>query len=175
MNDNDHTYIEWLRALSSGCRPSNGKHVDAQSLFAKGDVQLALFAAVQLIESKLTEPVDFESQQQTLENLLNSETFPTAMEAAESIADVPFIGTSPRFSKGKWFVVDPPSVNCPKCKSDFLAFRSPYTTKAGHIYFYWALACPTCQTIIEPANLPDEDRNRVYKDSSHRPVKPDTK
>jgi len=40
MNDNDHTYIEWLRALSSGCRPSNGKHVDAQSLFAKGEADL---------------------------------------------------------------------------------------------------------------------------------------
>ena len=94
----------------------------------------------------------------------------TVSECAEDVLGVTVEGGPARFRKGGWFSVGGTVSVCPRCKSTLWGFRKPYTTKAGLTFHYWALVCSTCRTAVEPSELGEEHRKRLYRSSELPPA-----
>lgn len=79
------------------------------------------------------------------------------------------ITTGPaRFRSPGWFDTGQTSCTCQGCGGPLWGFRKQYES-SGKTYFFWAVVCADCKIALEPREMDDEQRKRLYASSRLRP------
>jgi hypothetical protein len=164
--------ITILEALGAGCDPATGEMIDSESLFQRADVLAALFVAVKALKGP-PEYAKFKKSKRKPKKATPPppESEHSVITAAQKLFKVSVNGGPARFQEPGWFPVGKTSAACKDCSLEFQGFRKPYIS-AGRTYYYWALVCEKCGLALEPKQLDDEQRKRLYKSSEFRPGSP---
>lgn len=162
-----------LRSMSQGYDPETGE-VYGSPLLVSRPFREPLETALSEVQSRLSisrrDDVAAESEPPD-----EPAVFDSVADAALHLFDVEIPSQISRFRKPGWFYRGPTTVACPDCHEPFEGFRKPYVTKAGKTYHYWALLCCSCATAAEPAELSDDSRKALYKQSRLRPTNSQTR
>jgi hypothetical protein len=160
--------VNIVEALAAGCDPVTGEEFDGSHILKQRDISDALSSlteVVHVIRGALT-TADEEGAVYSSVDPEFSDT--NVYEAVQDQFGVAATGGPARFKNPGWFYIGPSVSSCPECGKTTEAFRMPYKTKAGVQYHYWALFCPSCNTLMAPSSL-GEKRTQLYDSSELRP------